>query len=613
MSGSRLGLRSPILLGTAALAVLLALLGTLQYRWLGQVSEAEEARLRSGARARAEPFARDLDRELTRAFLLLQVDAASLAAGEGSSYAARFERWSKGTAFPGLVKDVLVVETDPVRLRRFDGETRSFRETTWPAPLERVRHQFRALSPASEGGRPPGGVFLGPIDDEVPALVLPIASLAALGPGSGPGSGSRQLRLTGLTVLLLDRAYLARRLLPSLAERYFGGADESEYALVVRRRAEPRDVIYRSAPDIRPDPGAGDARVGLFDLRFEDAREEDLEAMLPPPLGARAGGGERRRVFMRGAVDGPRGSGRWELVATHKSGSVGEIVAAARRRNLAVSAGILALLGASAVLIVVSAQRARRLAERQLEFVAGVSHELRTPLAVICSAAENLADGVVEDRETVRQYGRVVRNEGRRLAEMVEQVLDFAGTYSGRSALRPEELDVNELVDESLQTWSSTLRAGGLELARSVEPGLPRVRADRAALGRAVRNLLENAAKHGEEGGFVALRAARAKGAGGDEVRISVEDRGPGIEPAERPHLFEPFFRGRRAVHRQVRGSGLGLSLVDRIVRGAGGRVEVESAPGRGAVFTIALPARPGQPSIPCEREPSHGTPDPAG
>src|SRR5262249_35603336 len=122
----------------------------------------------------------------------------------------------------------------------------------------------------------------------------------------------------------------------------------------------------------------------------------------------------------------------WQLVLTHQAGSLDVAVQKARDKNLAIGFGILLLLGVSVALTLLSAQRERRLAQQQMQFVSAVSHELRTPLAVICSAGENLADGVVQDSERARKYGTLVRNEGHRLAEMVEQVLDFAGIQSGK-------------------------------------------------------------------------------------------------------------------------------------------------------------------------------------
>ena len=119
----------------------------------------------------------------------------------------------------------------------------------------------------------------------------------------------------------------------------------------------------------------------------------------------------------------------------HPSGSLEAAVNAARRRNLLVSTASSAMLGASMGLLVVSTRRAQELARQQIEFVAAVSHELRTPLAVIRSAADNLADGVVHDEAQVRKYGELVRGEGRRLTEMVEQILEFAGIQSGQRAL----------------------------------------------------------------------------------------------------------------------------------------------------------------------------------
>ena len=126
-------------------------------------------------------------------------------------------------------------------------------------------------------------------------------------------------------------------------------------------------------------------------------------------------------------------------MVTHPSGSLEAAVSSQRRRNLAISSSVLGLLGASMGLLVLATRRAQRLAKQQMEFVAAVSHELRTPLAVIRSAAENLADGVVHDEARIRRYGELMRTEGRRLTEMVEQILEFAGIQSGQRgfALRP--------------------------------------------------------------------------------------------------------------------------------------------------------------------------------
>jgi signal transduction histidine kinase len=357
---------------------------------------------------------------------------------------------------------------------------------------------------------------------------------------------------------VIDLAYARAKLLPLLAERHFGSG-EPAYNLAVMARDDPSRVVWRSTPDVHPPP-RGDAAAGLLELRLREAAEED-----------------------------PR-TGRWTLLAAHRAGSVDAVVTEARRWNLGVGFGILVLLGTSAVLVAVSAQRASHLAFRQMEFVAGVSHELRTPIAVISSAAENLADGLVEPGDQVKRYGSLVRDEASRLSEMVEQVLEFGASARG-ATLRRERVDVEALIDRSLEGCGAALAEGDFVVERQVGPGLPELRGDAGALVRALRNLLVNAVKHAAEGRFVGIRASAEAGAA--FVLLSVEDHGVGIPAAEIPRVFDPFFRGQHAQRQQVRGFGLGLALVSRVAQAHGGGVSVSSTPGRGSVFTLRLPAGP--------------------
>ena len=139
------------------------------------------------------------------------------------------------------------------------------------------------------------------------------------------------------------------------------------------------------------------------------------------------------------------GAARWRLLVTHPSGSLEAAVTSARRRNLLVSTSILGILGASVGMLILSTRRAQELARQQMEFVAAVSHELRTPLSVIRSAGDNLAEGVVRDDVQIRRYGDLVRSEGRRLTEMVEQILEFAGIQSGQRGFALRDSRSSEL------------------------------------------------------------------------------------------------------------------------------------------------------------------------
>jgi signal transduction histidine kinase len=286
-----------------------------------------------------------------------------------------------------------------------------------------------------------------------------------------------------------------------------------------------------------------------------------------------------------------RDQGAWQLFIKHRAGSLEAAVAGTRRRNLAISFGILLLLGASVGFIVLSSRRAEKLAAQQMEFVAGVSHELRTPLAVICSAAENLADGVIDDAEQIKRYGGLIRSEGRRLAGMVEQVLEFAGAQSERMKYDLRPADLSRVIEDAIAASRLKLDEGGFDVEMNVADDLPAVAADEPALSRAIQNLLSNAMKYGGESRWIGLRAETIKTSTGEEAQITVSDRGLGISPSELPRIFEPFYRGREVAAAQIHGNGLGLSLVKQIIAAHGGRVTVESKPGQGSAFTLHLPA----------------------
>ena len=239
------------------------------------------------------------------------------------------------------------------------------------------------------------------------------------------------------------------------------------------------------------------------------------------------------------------------LRLSHAEGSLEQAVARTRRRNLAVGGSVLALLGVAGTLIVVSTQRARRLARQQMDFVAGVSHELRTPLTGIRTAGENLADGVVTDAGEVRSYGAMLAEEGKRLSQTVNRVLAFAGIQSGQATYTLRSLAVAELLDGVLSELRPAIEAKGVTLETDIARDLPAVAADAVALRQAIANLVDNALRHGATGGWIGV-SARAAGAGPRRaVEIGVADRGDGIAGADLAHIFEPFYRGGPKVRRQ--------------------------------------------------------------
>jgi len=236
---------------------------------------------------------------------------------------------------------------------------------------------------------------------------------------------------------------------------------------------------------------------------------------------------------------------------------------------------------------VLSTRRAQDLARQQLEFVATVSHELRTPLAVIRSAADNLADGLVYDEARIRQYGQLIRREGLRLTDLVEQILEFAGLQSAQRTMARQPVAVQGLLRDVAAAESVP---AGIAIELDVAENLPPVAGDEAALRRVFQNLIGNAIKYGAEAQWVGVRACLTDG----RVEVSVTDRGIGIAAAEQARIFDPFYRAPDVVAAQIQGAGLGLSLVKRIVEAHGGQVTVKSAPGAGSTFTVSLPVLKG-------------------
>jgi signal transduction histidine kinase len=230
-----------------------------------------------------------------------------------------------------------------------------------------------------------------------------------------------------------------------------------------------------------------------------------------------------------------------------------------------------------------------------MDFVAGVSHEFRTPLAVIHAVSENLADGLITDKQQIEQCGAVIRNDVRRLAAMVEQVLEFAGASRGKNLYQLQPVDVKELIDQALSASPALEDRQDWRVEKEIELNLPAVLADPSALASAVRNIIDNAIKYSGASHWISIKAHAHAVDHSSRVEITVADKGIGIPESDLPHIFEPFYRGREVVAAQVHGNGLGLSLVKNIIEAHGGTITVSSVPGEGSAFRLSLPAANGE------------------
>jgi signal transduction histidine kinase len=577
------------LIVAALLLVLLAALATLQYRWLGQVSDAERDRLRATLDTRASAFVGDFDRAITRVYLAFQATPAQIESGD--RVAALSEALARANAAgPALVKEVYEIDRSAPRpLGRFDAARGVLEPVEWPDALQGVRARLDHPGPEAQEKLP---ILLSdPIDPAVPALIVPIPRLQRLEAGGHLAVLPDPMGILHAIIVVLDADRLRDQLIEPLAARHFGEPASSEYDVTIARGPAAHDVVYTSAPDRADAARAPDVSVGMFNLRLNDlhfAVAGDNGAARPPAMEKFAITIVRQGTAMtlRQSTNGAPGG--WRLSVRGRSGSLDALVAQSRRRNLAISLGILGLLGASVVLIIGSAQRQQRLARQQMAFVAAVSHELRTPLAVIRSAGENLADGVVADRQQVRRYGTLVESEGRRLSAMVERVMEFAGISSRVARHTMVDVDMHRVVADAVDGVGADARERNVRIDVRVDRTLPVVDGDADALRSAVQNLVGNAVKYSAPGGTVDVDVRAALGS----ITVRVIDRGLGIDAADLPHIDKPFFRGRRALDAQIRGSGVGLTIVRHIVDAHHGRLHVESRPGEGTAATMELPAR---------------------
>jgi signal transduction histidine kinase len=605
------------------LFALCGVLGFLQYRWIGEVSVAARERLQGSLQASLIRLSQEFNSEIAAAcFALVPAISVPDVPTLEAQLESRFRQWQPNARHAGLLRTVAlaVPREQTVGLRFLNLQTGVLEPGRWPPGWSDIRRRLEsnpAGRPWSAEG-PPGF----PPDSE-PGNELPSASgdgfsfdipiFGAAEPRRPPAPPSR--REIAWIVFQIDPQYVRGVLLPELVRRYLGTGGESDYQVTVVTRSTPPAILYESdRGQSRNISSAADASVSLFDVGFEVFRDG-------PQAAGRRGRGGNDRGFRASEPPGrgPQGmvsrgflgrgpepdSGRWTMIVRHRAGSLEAVVSRTRRANLAVTAVVLLLMMATVAALVRYTRRAQRLAELQMDFVAGVSHELRTPLTVIHTAAYNLQGKLASQPQQVERYGALIQKESGRLKVLVEQILRFAGIEAGRAIEATAPVSVEDVIDAAIENSKALVASSGCTVEKRVAPRLPMVLGDSVALSHVVANLIGNAVKYGRTDGGMrnggtpdSARADRwigvsATPAGPQTIEIRVADRGPGIPRDEQDRIFDPFFRGARARHAQIHGTGLGLSISKKIVEAHGGTISVKSEPMQGAEFIVSLPAIP--------------------
>jgi signal transduction histidine kinase len=247
---------------------------------------------------------------------------------------------------------------------------------------------------------------------------------------------------------------------------------------------------------------------------------------------------------------------------------------------------VVLFLLAGLALILRATDREARLAQAKSNFVANVSHELKTPLALLSLFSEILELGRVKSEEKKIEYYRIIREESRRLNKMIDNILDFSKIEAGRKTYEFVHSDMAEVIENVLSSYRYQIRNSGFDVQTKIQPDLPPVLIDRDAMAQAISNLVDNAMKYSGEVKQLSIKTETL----GSDLSIEITDRGIGIPRAEQNKVFEKFYRVGNGLVHDVKGSGLGLSLVKHIIEAHHGTISVESDVGKGSRFTILLP-----------------------
>jgi len=278
----------------------------------------------------------------------------------------------------------------------------------------------------------------------------------------------------------------------------------------------------------------------------------------------------------------------WSVYVRHNLGSIDAAANRFRRNTSLLSLGIMSILAIGFVLIFRNNSKANELARQQMEFVAGVSHELRTPLSVIRSAGDNMTAGLIKDEDGARRYGKLIHSESVRLNDLIEQVLEFSGIQSGQRRYEYKPEQTHRLVLHSLKGLGERVDPEKVSINVSFEP-CPQIMADTSGLISVIQNLVINAVKYNGDDPIVNIKVYNKYAAGKQGVCIDFEDNGHGIHQDELDKIFEPFYRARGVRDQQIKGNGLGLSIVKSIMQQHDGSISVSSKLGVGSTLTLSF------------------------
>lgn len=616
---------------TALLIGLVTFFAVSQYFMLRQNAETDREKMSQRVTADSIRMSEELDR-MPQSLLGVMHNTSDVRIEEfRQEFVKNYLSWEQGTEFPEIVKDFYFVPKEPepaVNALKYNKGTQMFDQIDLTDELKTYAEFF---SSGEFGNQVWAKEFVLAIKARKRSFVEVelFESMARTVVTRPLNTRTPYLPTTsdehiGDLYIVLDRDALARKIIPTVFERFF---PEKDFAFEIISKEGSSEFISSNDKLTAPD-----AEAGFFDIKSNNlvfiavngqplsvgnvsrtggstdliraVRSESLSASDPAKTQVRelrVFEGKETRVASVSSTPQFKVSGRsetsaltvsnttpsfWSLRVQHRSGSIGDFIDREMNKQLLLGMTVYILLVGSIIAIVWSALRSKQFAQRQVDFVSSVSHEFRTPLSVIYSAGENLADGVAKTPEQIGQYGNLVRGEGKKLSRMVEQILEFAGARNGKRSFYFSETPIEKIIDDAVAECVPHINEKGFDLKIDVQRGGGSIKADSEALSGAIQNLITNAIKYSNGNKNITLKTE----IDGGKLFISVTDKGIGIKPKDLKHIFEPFYRSKEVVDAQIHGNGLGLALVKDVVKAHKGTVTANSKYGEGSTFTIELP-----------------------
>ncbi|TAE24381.1 MAG: sensor histidine kinase [Candidatus Kapaibacterium sp.] len=610
---------------TLALLALVPFLAYLQWKWVGEAVEREEEQLRGALKTAAVQFLYSFNQRIiqvqqsfstiTKAVPKQDFSTLNTAQKQKLLTKATQEYWAEHQSGleADLIQDVYYLvpnenNDDEWLVTRFDTTSKELVPSAMP---------LTALQEDELESFPPISRFIAGLT----AIVIPLqnSNLTPMEFDESQAAFLDEMVLFGVpknpTILvMIHQKYLQHEVLPSLVQNHFGEINRLQFQCGIVQRKEDKNSSTKGSKS--------SSNQGLNVLWSSDSTAQSSDFMnssISLPIGflpPRVGGGLAKMlpnfISLISQISKQKSSeknisgtplvapkmgadstfiryllGNVEFHVQYKRDALESELSQIRWRNVAVSFGVLLLLSVGLVLIMLTVARSERLQHQQMQFVAGISHEFRTPLAVLSSASENLADGIVTSPEQAQRYGKVMKQEIMRLTGMVEQTLSFAGIQARRHTIEPKPVSVQTLVEQAITRHQGLLKDEAFLLTVQIPPKTAQmlVLADATALMTVFDNLINNAVKYTENRREIRIDAVLQDAV----ILISIQDFGRGIPASEIAHIFEPFFRAQSVVDAQIHGNGLGLAIVQHIIAQHGGTISAKSEVGRGTTFFFTL------------------------